>query len=74
MIVAGDSGGQQEPNVGSDLICEAILCGPLPISAFSALKGGFNAEAAEIRRERRENLIRAPPECARLAPLFYEDC
>ncbi len=28
----------------------ACLCGPLRISVFSALKGYFNAENAEIRR------------------------
>jgi len=27
-----------------------LLCGPLRISAFSALKGYFNTEPAEIRR------------------------
>ena len=35
---------------GSDLIREVILCGPLRISAFSALMSYFNAEATEIRR------------------------
>jgi len=29
---------------------EVILCGPLRISAFSAINGRFNAEVAEIRR------------------------
>ena len=28
----------------------SVLCGPLRISAFSALRGAFNAESAEIRR------------------------
>jgi hypothetical protein len=38
----------------SRLIC---LCGPLRIFAFSALNGYFNAEAAEIRRERKDDLF-----------------
>ncbi len=34
---------------------ELPLCGPLRISAFSALKSYFNAEAAEIRRGAQRN-------------------
>jgi len=33
-----------------------ILCGPLRISAISALNGKSNAEIAKIRRERGEDL------------------
>jgi len=31
------------------------LCGPLRISAFSALRGDFNAEDAEVRRGPQRN-------------------
>ena len=41
---------------GRDQINHVLLCGPLRISATSALKGSFNAENAEIRRgPQREN-------------------
>ena len=36
-------------------LCQfGLLCGPLRISAISALKQPVNAEIAEIRRDRRE--------------------
>jgi len=41
---------------GRDQINHVLLCGPLRISAISALKGSFNAENTEIRRgPQREN-------------------